>query len=37
MQLKLEQQELRIELRRLYGRAFVQDSIGTEAAEEYRQ
>jgi hypothetical protein len=37
MQLKLEQQELRLELKRLYGHAFVQGSIGTEAGEEYRQ
>ncbi|KFY03279.1 hypothetical protein V490_00235 [Pseudogymnoascus sp. VKM F-3557] len=37
VQLKLEQQELRLELKRLYGRAFVQGSIGTEAGEEYRQ
>jgi hypothetical protein len=37
VQLKLEQQELRLELKRLYGHAFVQGSIGTEAGEEYRQ
>lgn len=37
MQLKLEQQELRMELKRLYGRAFVQGLIGTEASEEYCQ
>jgi hypothetical protein len=37
VQLKLEQQELRLELKHLYGHAFVQGSIGTEAGEEYRQ
>ncbi|ELR02067.1 hypothetical protein GMDG_05228 [Pseudogymnoascus destructans 20631-21] len=37
VQLKLEQQELRLELKHLYGHAFVQGSIGTEAGEEYHQ
>ncbi|ELR01970.1 hypothetical protein GMDG_05142 [Pseudogymnoascus destructans 20631-21] len=37
VQLKLEQQELRLELKRLYAHAFVQGSIGTEAGKEYHQ
>ncbi|OBT99658.1 hypothetical protein VE01_02141 [Pseudogymnoascus verrucosus] len=37
VQLKLEQQELCLELKRLYGDAFVQGSIRTEASEEYHQ
>ena len=35
-QLKLEQDQLRVDLKRFYGRAFVKLSIRTEAGEEYR-
>ena len=37
VQLKLEQQEIRLELKRLYRHIFIQGSIGTEAGEEYCQ
>jgi hypothetical protein len=37
VQLKLKQQELRLELKRLYGHTFVQGLIRTEASEEYCQ
>jgi hypothetical protein len=36
VQLELELQERRIELKRIYGHAFIKRSVRTEASEEYQ-